>query len=659
MAEPITEPLIQLRNVSRRYRTGSSEVGALNGVTLDIHCGEFLAIMGPSGSGKTTLMNIIGCLDRPTGGEYYYRGWSAHTARPDQRARLRREVFGFVFQNYNLLGMATARENVEIPAIYAGTRKRARLRRAAELLSGLGLAGRMGHQPAELSGGEQQRVAIARALMNGGRVVLADEPTGSLDSRSGQEIMAQLESLADRGHTVIVVTHDPAVAAHARRRIELLDGRLVADTGAGEGRALKTNAAFGAKRYRGLEPSAPGGVRAPALALQESSRTALRALRGNKFRTALTLLGIIIGVLSVTAMLGVAEGVRRSIMDNFSDLGGARLTVSPSNNQNVQTAYLTLQDGDAIREQVANLISVAPQMTGGGGVVAGGKEDFATIIGTTSRAMAEGNSKLAQGVFFSEQQEEDYEPVVVLDGNLAGNLFARDVEPVGEYVQINGAPYQVIGVLQRPQERFAAFNFWRRVAYVPLRTGAVRLFNRENLSSLEILVSGTEHVETAQAEITALLTRRHGTPDFEIQNQAELIEAENNAANILRLLFGAIGGISLIVAGIGVMNIMLATVAERTREIGVRMATGARQRDILMQFVCEAVVVSGLGGLIGLLLAVGLGALVSSFDVVEVVFTAPILLIGLSCATLTGLLFGFAPARRAARLDPVAALAAQ
>ena len=407
MPERTTEPLVQLRNVSRRYRTGGAEVGGLNGVTLDIHSGEFLAIMGPSGSGKTTLMNIIGCLDRPTGGEYYYQGWPAHTARPDQRARLRREVFGFVFQNYNLLGMATARENVEIPAIYAGTRKRARLRRATELLSSLGLAERLGHQPAELSGGEQQRVAIARALMNGGRVVLADEPTGSLDSRSGKEIMAQLESLAEAGHTVIVVTHDPAVAAHARRRIELLDGRLVADTGAGQRRALHTTAAFGAKRYRGLEGPAPGGARAPALALQESSRTALRALRGNKFRTALTLLGIIIGVLSVTAMLGVAEGVRRSIMDNFSNLGGARLTVSPSNNQNEQTAFLTLQDGDAIREQVANLMSVAPQMRGGGVMVAGGKENFAIILATISRAMAEGSSKLAQGVFFSEQQDQD------------------------------------------------------------------------------------------------------------------------------------------------------------------------------------------------------------------------------------------------------------
>lgn len=648
-------PLIRLRNLSRRYRAGGTEVGALKRVTLEIRSGEFVAIMGPSGSGKTTLMNIVGCLDRPTSGEYFYDGRPVQAAGADERARLRREAFGFVFQNYNLLGMATARENVEIPAIYAGAGKRGRLKRATKLLSRLGLARRIGHQPAELSGGEQQRVAIARALMNGGQVILADEPTGSLDSRNGREIMAQLESLADRGRTVIVVTHDPAVAAHARRRIELLDGRVVADDGA-EARAASRPQA---KPAAGMPPGGNSGIKALALALQESARTALRALHGNKFRTALTLLGIIIGVLSVTAMLGVAEGVRRAIMDNFSELGGARLTVSPSSSGTGQNSFLTLQDSEAIREQVAGLISVAAQMRGGGGIATGGKEEYASILATTSRAMAEGGRKLARGVYFSERQDQNHEPVVVLGANLAASLFAWHMDPVGQYVRINGAPYQVIGVLQRPESGFAASNFRARFAYVPLMTGAVRMFNRENLNSLEILVADNEQVEAAQEDIGALLTRRHGARDFEIQSQAELIEAENNAANILRLLFGAIGGISLIVAGIGVMNIMLATVAERTREIGVRMATGARQRDILMQFVCEAVVVSGLGGLIGLSLAIGLGALLSAFTPVEITFTPQIILIGLSCATLTGLLFGFAPARRAAQLDPVVALAAQ
>ncbi len=296
----MTAPLIELRNISRRYATGSVSVAALEGVDLVIEAGEFVAVMGPSGSGKSTLMNLVGCLDRPSDGEYYFRGEAVHQADADELARLRREVFGFVFQSYNLLGMATARENVEIPAIYAGTPRRDRALRAANLLKGLGLSHRLSHQPGELSGGEQQRVAIARALMNGGRVVLADEPTGSLDSASGREIIAQLETLSHQGHTIILVTHDPNVAAHAHRRIELLDGHVVADDGPG----LPSNAAANVP----TQSSPRTTTRAPVPSFRESVRTAMRALRTNRLRTSLTLLGIIIGVLSVTAM-----GVRQIV----------------------------------------------------------------------------------------------------------------------------------------------------------------------------------------------------------------------------------------------------------------------------------------------------------------------------------------------------------
>ncbi len=574
-------------------------------------------------------------------------------AKSDELARLRREIFGFVFQNYNLLGMATARENVEVPAIYAGTSKRARLTRAVELLSRLGLMNRLQHQPRELSGGEQQRVAIARALMNGGRVLLADEPTGSLDSRSGQEIMSHLKSLSDQGHTVIVVTHDAGVASHARRRIQLLDGQVVADT---RDPVRTQPAAVKSAIDHVVQPQ--GGVRVSGISLKESVRTALRALRSNRFRTALTLLGIVIGVLSVTALLGLAEGVRREVLNSFRQLGGASLTIIPSGNEEGILPTLTLGDSEAIQSQVPNVVSVTPQMRGGGRLLAGGKEEFANIVATTARSLGATAGTLAQGVFFTDSQDRDYEPVVILGGNLASNLYGEEANPVGEHVVINGLPFLVIGVLKRPEGQLAYFNYDARAAFVPLMTGAIRLFNRENLTSIGILVADTLQVEQAQQAISTLLHSRHATRDFRIINQQEAIEAESNAINILKLVFGAIGGISLIVAGIGVMNIMLATVAERTREIGVRMATGARQRDILFQFVCEAVVVSGIGGLVGLSLALALGAAINAFGTTIMAFTVPILLIGLSCATLTGLLFGFAPARRAARMDPVAALAA-
>ena len=638
-------PLISLKNVSRRYRTGEAEVGALNGVTLDIHAGEFVAVMGPSGSGKTTLMNIIGCLDRPSGGEYFYAGSPVHIAEANARARLRREAFGFVFQNYNLLRMATARENVEMPAIYAGIRRKVRWARAAELLSRLGLSHRFGHHPGELSGGEQQRVAIARALVNGGAVVLADEPTGSLDSRSGKDIMAQLTALSERGHTVIVVTHDPSVARYAQRRIELLDGRVVADTG----QDLRP----GVSADRAAQ-SRPADVRAPVLSIGESARTALRA---NRLRTALTLLGIVIGVFSVTAMLGVAEGVRRSILDTFSQLGGANITVLPRFGE--QSQPLTLEDAQAIEQRIPGLVSVAPEMSGGAALVAGGKNEGARVTATTGRSMQDRGLTLAQGVFFGGAHSKRYAPVVILGGLLAGNLFGEQVDPVGEYVLVNGAPYQVIGVLKRSEGRLAAFDPQARSADVPLLTGARRLFGRDHLDSIQIVVADTDRVEGTQAAIESLLRQRHGNAEYRMINQAQTREAQDNVTRILTLLFGTIGGISLIVAGIGVMNIMLASVAERTREIGLRMANGARQRDILMQFVCEAVAVSGLGGVVGLALALGLGSVINSFGVAVVAFPPWILLVGLSCATLTGLLFGFAPARRAANMDPVAALAAQ
>ena len=649
----MTVPLIELRNVCRRYAASSVSVAALQDVNLVIEAGEFVAVMGPSGSGKTTLMNVIGCLDQPSSGEYYFRGRPVHAARPDELARLRREVFGFVFQDYNLLGMATARENVEIPAIYAGTPKSDRLARAGNLLSRLGLAHRLGHRPGELSGGEQQRVAIARALMNGGGVVLADEPTGSLDSRSGREIMAQLESLSERGHTIILVTHDPGVASYAHRRIELLDGRVVSDGGSGS-RSASGTGSDAVIRSRRRETPTP----APVLLLRDGVLTAMRAFRSNKLRTALTLLGIIIGVLSVTAMLGLAEGVQRGIMDSFRQLGGSNLTIRPAYDEEGPSPTLTLADAEAILDEVPNLISVSPEMRGNGEFVANDRQERAPIVATTARSMQDRQWTLAQGVFFSDAENRNLEPVVVLGGMLAGNLFGEGGNPLGEHVLISGSPFQVIGILKRSADPLAGYASGAYAAFVPLQTGAIRLLDRENLDSVGVLVAETHQVEAAQRAIDTLLTRRHGTRDFEIENQKEALQAEDNASNILRMLFGTIGGISLVVAGIGVMNIMLATVAERTREIGLRMATGARRRDILFQFVCEAVVVSGLGGVVGLVLALALGEAINSFGITVMAFTAPILLIGLSCATLTGLFFGFAPARRAAGMDPVAALAA-
>lgn len=656
--------MIALHGIGRYYKTDGAGVGALVDITMNIHAGEFVAIMGPSGSGKTTLMNILGCLDRPTGGEYVFAGLPIHDADAEERARLRREVFGLVFQNYNLLTLATARENVEVPAIYAGANKRRRRARAARLLSELGLRERMDHRPGELSGGEQQRVAIARALMNGGRVLLADEPTGSLDSRSGREVMGRLASLANGGHTVIVVTHDPGVAAYAKRTIELLDGRVVADSGSGTDRDLRTRQMPADSQK--VQPG-EGGVRTLLQSFRESASTAFRVLQGNGLRTALTLLGIVIGIVSVTVMMGAAEGARRAILAAVQELGSPQLVVMPVSHVDPdgrRPPPLTIEDAVAISRQVPHVVSAVPEIDTTFFV----QGTALSLVGTTVQGLREAELQLVNGVFFTDQEDANHDAVVLLDGREAEELFGNADNALGKYLSLNGANHQVIGVLKRGERK--RWGFGEDESYVPYRTSDVRLEKHFATSRINVRYSNARHLDSVRDGVSQVLTQQRGAADFTIQDFAEWIAATQRIASVTTWLFGAIGGVSLVVAGVGVMNIMLASVAERTREIGLRMATGARQRDIMLQFVCESIVVTGIGGIGGLIVAGAVGRLLIAlapnmpqelfFADPEslVVFTPGILLTGLSAAMLTGLIFGFAPARRAARMDPVVALAA-
>ncbi|HXI87285.1 MAG TPA: MacB family efflux pump subunit [Parvularculaceae bacterium] len=640
--------LLELDNVTRHYGEGDAIVRALDGISLKIDAGEFVAIIGQSGSGKSTLMNILGCLDRPTGGAYRVRGVDVGGLDADALAAMRRDTFGFVFQRYNLLGNATALENVEIPAIYAGAKLTARETKATELLQKLGLKDRLSHKPGELSGGQQQRVSIARALMNDAEVILADEPTGALDTASSEELLSLFEELHAAGRTIILITHEQSVAAHAKRIIEIRDGKIIADSGALSAVGRKTD-------YRKV-------AREPALLTQvsEAVKIAFRSLRANMFRTVLTLLGVIIGVAAVVAMLAIGEGSRRQIVSSIEKMGSDLLFVRPgapgTRSRGSAIATLTMEDAKAIAG-VDNVEFAVPMRESRATLRANGVDYQTTVEGVSPDWPKAQEWKMAQGAFFNDEDETRRANVVVLGWTVAQNLFPNAPPLVGRYVFIGGAPFEIGGVLA-PKGAAAWGQDMDDVALIPITTGMMRLFGQNYLSSITIAVKDTKAIDDTQDDVQTLLLARHGTEDFQLRNTASLLQSVQETQGAFAFLLGSVAAISLLVGGIGVMNIMLVSVTERTREIGVRMATGARRSDIMVQFNTEALVVCGLGGIIGVIAGLGVSLALSKSGM-PIGITAEPAILAFSSALATGLVFGYMPARKAARLDPVAALASE
>src|SRR5690606_38475990 len=600
-AAGIATPIVSLQNVSRVYGDGTSEVRALDHVSLDIAAGEFVAIMGASGSGKSTLMNIVGCLDRPTHGHYRVHGIDVATLTPDELAALRRDTFGFVFQRYNLLGSLTAAENVELPAIYAGRNKRERAARARELLTALGLGGRVEHRPNQLSGGEQQRVSIARALMNGAEVILADEPTGALDSVSGEEVLKLLMRLHEEGRTIILITHDPKVAAHADRIIRVKDGRIVDDTGPKQRSTARPVRLEGARHPHWL----------PDLA--EAVKMALHSLRANLFRSALTLLGVVIGVAAVVTMLGIGNGSKQEILERIQAMGSNLLLVrpgAPGRRPSGDIATLVPEDAEAIAE-LPNVAFVSPERRGSATLRYGSTDYRSSVFGVWPGYRYAQDWQMASGSFINQDDVNEYAAVAVLGKTVVDNLFPNGEDPVGRYVLIGNVPFEVIGVLE-PKGATAWGSDMDDVVLVPLSTGFIRIFGQRYLSSLNVKIESAELAGSTQAAIEKLLLQRHGTEDFQVRSTTSIVEAVETTQNTLTILLGAVAAISLVVGGIGVMNIMLVNVTERTREIGLRMATGARYGNILLQFNTEALVVCGIGGLIGVALGFRAGFVIDA-----------------------------------------------
>ncbi|MEY4719857.1 MAG: hypothetical protein RL563_2475 [Pseudomonadota bacterium] len=643
-----SKPLLELINIKRYYPSGDVVVKALNGVSLSIWSGEFVAIVGQSGSGKSTLMNLIGCLDRPNGGHYSIMGRDVSDLKSDDLAALRRGIFGFVFQRYNLLNNASAVENVEVPALYAGMPKSMRIKRAYGLLQQLGLGSRSEHLPMQLSGGQQQRVAIARSLMNDPPVILADEPTGALDSQSGREVMALLSELNRRGRTILVITHDEQVAAYAQRIIHIKDGEIISDSGRCFGLASVAE-----PNYTHIEAS-------NFLAeIGEATMTALRSLRVNLFRTGLTLLGIIIGVASVVTMMAVGEGSQKKVMDQMKAMGTNVLTIRPgAPGLRGSTDVATLIPADA--EIIAEIDNVewASAERNARLTVRFGNIDYATSVqGVTPSMITVRDWSVESGTFFDDDDMRRNAPVVVLGQTVAHLLFPEGMDPLGSYILVRNIPFEVIGLMtskgadQMGGDRDDAI-------FVPLTTGLVRLFGQNYLGGITVRVKDVMRIDETQHAIQELLQARHQSEDFRIRNMASILESAEQTQRTFTLMLGIVAAISLLVGGVGVMNIMLVNVTERTREIGIRMAGGARRRDILLQFNTESIVVCTLGGLIGVILGFCFGGILVHFGMSVLFSPLPALMAFLS-ALITGVMFGFLPARKASLLDPVVALTSE
>lgn len=643
--------LLELSGVGRSYRTGDEAVTALSGIDLTIEAGEYVAIVGTSGSGKSTLMNILGCLDQPSSGDYRVAGRAVSGCRAEELAHLRRLHFGFIFQRYHLLPSMTAAENVSMPAVYAGIDIAERSARARHLLQRLGLAERLDHLPYQLSGGQQQRVSIARALMNGGRIILADEPTGALDSTSGETVLEILRELHAEGHTIIIVTHDMQVAEKADRIIEIRDGRIIADR-----RIRKTDAAQVHAEIATEGQTAP--LAGFLLRLADAFPMALRSMAAQRMRTFLTMLGIVIGISAVVSVVGLGEGSRRRVLSQISELGASTLTIFPGRSWTDEKAAsitsLVLSDAHALSAQ-PYVNGVTPLIT----ATVRARSDQAslstTINGVGPDYFAINGIKFLSGRNMSEEGVKSRTQHAILDDRTAAAFFPRGDNPLGKIIMLDRMPAIVVGIVARPRSSAADKSLQ---VYIPHTTAAGRLLaGSTSLAGLSVRIGDGHDTAVAERAIVSLLTRRHGMKDFFVFNSDQMRRTLENASKTMAVLISSVAVISLVVGGVGVMNIMLVSVSERTKEIGLRMAVGARRIDIMLQFLIEAVLICVAGSVAGVGLALALAATLGDADGELPMVISPNAVLGAcAVASLIGLLFGFLPARGASRLDPVDAL---
>ena len=640
--------LIECKNINRYFGSGANRVHVLKDVSLSIEKGDFVAIIGQSGSGKSTLMNILGCLDSATSGSYQIDGIETAKMEPDELAALRRERFGFIFQRYNLLGSLTARDNVALPAVYMGMGGKERSTRAEKLLQDLGLEGKEGNKPSELSGGQQQRVSIARALMNGGEIIFADEPTGALDTASGKNVIEIIQKLHKEGHTVIMVTHDPGIAAIANRIIEIRDGEIISDS--------SKNPEIPESKIERIKEKSSWLFYYDQFV--EAFKMSVQAIMAHKMRSLLTMLGIIIGIASVVSVVALGNGSEKKILADISAMGTNTISIFPGrgfgDRRSGRIKTLTIDDAKVIAKQ-SYVASATPQTTSGGTLTYRNTDLTASLYGVGEQYFDVRGLKLESGRLFDEGDVKEDAQVVVIDQNTKNKLFGEDTDPLGKTILFRKRPLTVIGVMQKEENSFG--NADVLMLWSPYTTVMHQITGESHTNSITVKIKDDANTQVAEKGLTELLKTRHGTEDFFMNNSDSIKQMVESTTGTMKLLISSIALISLVVGGIGVMNIMLVSVTERTKEIGVRMAIGARRNNILQQFLIEAVLICIIGGLVG----VGLSTLISLvFNHFVTEFPMEISIgsvIGaVVCSTAIGVAFGFMPANKASKLNPIDAL---
>lgn len=634
--------IVEIKNLTHSYNHNGIRTIVLNGVNLQIRHGEFVAIVGASGSGKSTLLNILGLMEKPESGVVSIDGNIINESNQVDYPAMRNNLIGFIFQRYHLIPYLNVKDNIIVPSIYGGVNHKEAIKKCELILDDLDIRNLKLNFPSQLSGGQQQRVSIGRALMNEPKIILADEPTGALDSKTAQSVMTIMHKLNRAGHTIIMVTHDRDIASQAKKIVEISDGNII---------SISENNDF--FKNENLIIKKHVCTHSLLKTLSSAFSFSIKALSSHKFRSILSVLGIIIGICSVVTSIAIGEGSKKRVLDQILMLADNTFEVLPGESWKyvnpADRKSLKFSDVDLIQSN-SGVEAVSPIISSSVTISKGSERVDVTLSGVGVDYPQIKEMKIFNGAFFSTSDIRDKSQSIVIDENVAGALFSENENIIGSTVKVNGIAFRVIGVA-----KIGKVNKTQSDSWVPVTSIISRISVNNTIS--KIVLKSNQNINELQADIEKLLITSHGVHDFHFMSNQSLTVAVSKTSDIMSRLIATIAAISLIVGGVGIMNIMLVSVTERTQEIGIRIAIGAKSKDILFQFLIESSMLCFLGGAIGVLIS-WLICLVAPLIISDItlIFDRTSAILALISSVFTGVFFGFIPARKASRLQPREAL---